>query len=80
MLKNTWRKRLAKEQYPLARKRAGMLSAGELYNAAEATVYLVGSALSGWRRGGGEAALDEAERNLLALLEVCRELRAREVS
>lgn len=77
-MKTTWRKRLAKEQYPLARKRAGMLPTHELYNASESTLYLVGAALSGWRRGGGDAALDEAERNLLALVEVCRELRARD--
>lgn len=55
-----------------------MLSAGELYNASEETLFLIGSALSTWRRGGGAAALDEADRNILVLVEVCRELRARE--
>lgn len=78
MLLNTRKKRLAQESYPLARKRAAMLSAGELYNASEGTLYSIGASLSAWRRGGGEQALDEVENNILALLEVCRELRARE--
>lgn len=76
----TWKqnKQLAKEQYPLARKRAAVLPTVELYNASEATLFAIGQALSAWRRGGGSQALDEADRNILALLEVCRELRARE--
>lgn len=78
MLKQTWRKRLAQEQYPQARKRAAMLSGQDLYDASEATLFAIGQSLSSWRRGGGEEALDDADRNILALLEVCRELRARE--
>lgn len=74
------KKRLSRESYPEAARRAARLSTSELYNVSEVSLYAVGAAISGWRRGGGTEALDEADRNILVLLEVCRELRARETS
>lgn len=64
--------------YTVARKRAKAMSTSDLYNWTDALIYAAGKNLSYWRRGFGDAALSEAEVALLQLLEVTRELRARE--
>lgn len=60
------------------RKRLQGLPLPELYNWTESLLYQTGRHFSTWRRGGGEVALDEAEKHIQALLEVCNEIRARE--
>lgn len=78
MLKSSWRKRLSKESFPKAAERAAALPTAELFNATDAHLYYVGQSLQQWRKGYGEAAMEEAEKNILALLEICRELATRE--
>lgn len=73
----SWRKRLSRESLPLARKRAGSLPTAELFNATDAHLFYVGRCLQEWKRGAGTAAMDEAQKNLLALLEITRELGSR---
>ena len=55
-------------------------SAAEVYNWGEILLSTTGQGLSMWRKGGGDAALKETEKQLHALLEVCAELRARDRS
>lgn len=71
------RKRLEEESFPLARKRAGTLPTRSLIEATDAHLYYVAQGVGQWRRGGGEEALDATETNILALLEIVRELRTR---
>lgn len=77
MLRNRWRRRADREQFPLAAKRAQMLPTAALFEAVDAHLYYVGSAMQQWRRGGGEDAADAALKNLLSLLEIVRELERR---
>ena len=60
------------------RARIQALPLAELYNWSESLLQQTGRHLGVWRRGGGEVALDEAEKHIQALLEVCNEIRARE--
>lgn len=60
------------------RSRIQALPNAELYNWSESLLYQTGRHFGLWRRGGGEVALDEAEKHIQALLEVCNEIRARE--
>lgn len=72
----SWRKRLSSEGNPIARKRTKVLSTEALFSVAETTSFDLGQHFSSWRRAGIDT--DEAtERDILTLLEVCRELKAR---
>jgi hypothetical protein len=74
----TFFKRKPQRPEPPTRKRLQRLSASEVYDWSEALLIHTGRGFGDWRRGGGAAALDETEKQLQALLEVCAELRARE--
>lgn len=68
---------LSKEGLPRFRKRLLPQGVNDLVNTSDSLVYEYGQFLSGWRHGAGDRALRSAEETLLALVEVCRELRRR---
>jgi hypothetical protein len=72
-----FKKKTAQEPRP-TRKRLQRLSMAEVYDWSEVLLVNTGQAFGSWRRGAGEPALDDAEKQLHALLEVCDELRTRE--
>lgn len=73
----SFRKRTKSEPAP-TRKRLQRLTVSEVYDWSEALLLQTGRGFSAWRRGGGLPALDDTEKQIRALLEVCEELRARE--
>ena len=70
-----WRK---EKQLLPRRDRIKNLSPNDLYNWSENLIYETGRYMNHWRKGGGENAILEAEKQIEALLEVCNEIRARE--
>lgn len=76
-MRTTWRRRLSRETFPKARERAARAATPDLLQYAEGHLIYAGQALGLWRRGGGDPALDDVDQNLLALIEISRELRAR---
>jgi hypothetical protein len=78
MRMTTWRRRLSKEGLPKARRRSKLISESDLFSLAEVVSYEIGQDISQWRRSGSQGSFEDIERNILTLLEVCRELRGRQ--
>lgn len=68
------------ESLPKARARAQRLPTSDLLSWSENQLSEIYADLSQWRQGGGIVALKDAEYGILILLEVCREMAAREGS
>lgn len=72
-----WQRKPQPESTP-TRRRLQRLQLPEVYDWSEALLISAGRSLSMWRRGGGIPALEEARKQIEALLDVCDELTARE--